>query len=204
MAQENSAPELPVIGQAYGGGFVTGITRDPENGVRRLHIAAGAEHELTGAWGQYGERIQGADSFTDSRANTEAMAIAGSRVAQLVLALEVDGFTGWAIPARDVLELLYRNFKPTADANGQYTRSGDNPSSEPVGRLYSEDDPAQTAYAGFGESEPEAFQARIYWSSTQRSALSAFGQHFADGGQNSYDGKDDKFRIRPVRSEIVP
>ncbi|MFF7108933.1 hypothetical protein [Pseudomonas sichuanensis] len=57
--------EIPAIGQAYGGGFVTGITRDPDTGVRCLHITAGAEHELVGAWGEYGVKIEGAGSFTN-------------------------------------------------------------------------------------------------------------------------------------------
>ncbi|GFM89383.1 hypothetical protein PSCICO_47820 [Pseudomonas cichorii] len=199
---ESVAVQIPAIGQAYGGGFVTGITRDTETGVRRLHITAGAEHELRGAWGKYGEKIAGADSFTDSRANTEAIAAAGSEIAQKVLALEIGGFTDWAIPARDAQELQYRHFKPTNEENWQYGRSGDNPSSEPVGKLYSEEDPAQTAHEAFREGGPEAFKERVYWSSSQRSADTAFDQNFADGDQ-SYYGKYLEFLVRPVRSEII-
>ncbi len=44
---EKAAPAVatPVIGQAYGGGFVIGITRDPVTGKRSLHISAGAADE---------------------------------------------------------------------------------------------------------------------------------------------------------------
>lgn len=199
---EQLAVQLPEIGQAYGGGFVTGITRDTETGVRRLHITAGAEHELTGAWGKYGEKIEGADSFTDSRANTEAMAAGGSEVAQKVLALSIGGHADWGIPARDVQELQHRNFKPGTEENWQYGRSGDNPSSEPVGKLYSETDPAQTVHEAFREGGPEAFQERAYWSSSQRSAYYAFTLHFEDGTQYNYD-KSNEFRVRPVRSELI-
>lgn len=76
VAQVAPAVTIPEIGQPFGGGFFSGITRDPETGKRYLNITAGAEHELVGAWGKYGEKIEGADSFTDSRANTEAMAAA--------------------------------------------------------------------------------------------------------------------------------
>ncbi|WP_288082163.1 DUF1566 domain-containing protein, partial [Pseudomonas sp.] len=195
---EKLAVQLPAIGQAYGGGFVTGITRDTETGVRRLHITASAEHELRGAWGEYGKKIEGADSFTDSLTNTQAMAAAGSELAQKVLALEVAGFTDWAIPARDVQELQYRHLKPTTEENWQYGRSGDNPSSEPAGKLYSEEDPAQTEHEAFRDGCQEAFQEACYWSSTQRSASYAFFQYFGDGHQD-IDVKHYQARVRPVR-----
>ena len=201
-AQAAPAVTLPVIGQAFGGGFVTGITRDPDTGKRYLNITAGAAHELVGAWGKYGEKIEGADSFTNSRANTEAMAAAGSELAQKVLALDIDGFTDWAIPARDVQELQYRHFKPTTEANWQYGRSGDNPNSEPVGLLYTDESPIQTSVESFREDGPETFQERAYWSSSQRSANNAFGMYFSDGGQDVYD-KGGELRVRPVRSQLI-
>ena len=203
-AVEKAAPAVttPAIGQAYGGGFVTGITRDPVTGQRFLNITAGAEHELVGKWGEYGEKIEGADSFTDSLANTKAMAAAGSELAAKVLNLSIEGFTDWAIPARDVQELQYRHFKPTTEENWAGARSGDNPNSEPVGLLYSEEDPAQTAHAAFQEGGAEAFRDTWYWSSSQRSANFAFTMYFGVGHQ----GLSDKFyelRVRPVRSELI-
>ncbi|MDM3889637.1 DUF1566 domain-containing protein [Pseudomonas juntendi] len=193
---------LPAIGEAYGGGYVTGITRDPETDVRCLHITAGAEHELKGVWGEYGKKIEGADSFTNSRANTEAMAAAGNELAKQVLALEIGGFTDWAIPARDVQELQYRHFKPTTEENWQYARSGDNPNSEPVGLLYTEENPLQTVHEAFREGGAEAFRDAAYWSSSQRSANTAFLMYFAGGTQGNY-GKSTELRVRPVRSEVI-
>lgn len=193
---------IPAIGQAYGGGFVSGITRDPETGERRLWITAGAEHELKGAWGEFGVKIEVANSFTNSRANTEAMAAAGSEVAQKVIGLTIGGHSDWAIPARDVQELQYRHFKPTTDANYCWGRDGDNPNSEPVGLLYTEESPEQTVYEAFRAGGPEAFQRAGYWSSTQRSAYDAFGMTFGDGGQGD-DVKYNELRVRPVRSEIL-
>ena len=202
VAKAASAAALPTIGQAFGGGFVTGITRDPDTGKRYLNITAGAAHELVGAWGKYGEKIEGADSFTNSRANTEAMAAAGSELAQKVLALDIDGFTDWAIPARDVQELQYRHFKPTSRENYCWNRDGDNPNSLPVGLLYTKESPAQTAIVAFREDSPEAFQARWYWSSSQRSANGAFYMHFADGYQGN-GAKYDELRVRPVRRSLI-
>ncbi|ALQ01449.1 DUF1566 domain-containing protein [Pseudomonas brassicacearum] len=201
-AQAVPAVTLPEIGQPFGGGFFSGITRDPVTGKRYLNITAGADHELVGVWGKYGEKIEGADSFTDSRANTEAMAAAGSELAQKVLTLDIGGFTDWAVPARDVQELQYRHFKPTTEANWQYGRDGDNPNSEPVGLLYTEESPTQTSVEAFQEGGPEAFQDRAYWSSSQRSAHYAFRMLF-DGGVQFYGVKHDELRVRPVRSQLI-
>lgn len=203
-AVEKAAPAVttPVIGQAYGGGFITGITRDPVTGKRSLQISAGAAHELVGAWGKYGEKIVGADSFTDSLANTQAMAAAGSELAAKVLALNIEGFADWAIPARDVQELQYRHFKPTTEENWENSRNGDNPHSEPVGQLYSTEAPLQTVHAAFQEGGVEAFRDTWYWSSSQRSAYFAFPMFFG-GGLQSYSVKGGELRVRPVRSEFI-
>jgi hypothetical protein len=203
-AVEKAAPSVttPAIGQAYGGGFVTGITRDPATGKRFLNITAGAEHELVGKWGEYGVKIEGADSFTDSRANTQAMAAAGSELAAKVLALSIGGYNDWAIPARDVQELQYRHFKPTTEENWESSRNGDNPHSEPVGQLYSAEDPLQTVHVAFQEGGPEAFRDTWYWSSSQRSADNAFTVLFDVGGQYT-NVKGGELRVRPVRSELI-
>ncbi len=200
LKKETKESPVPALGQPYGGGFFSGITL--EDGKRYINITAGAAHELVGAWGKYGEKIEGAGSFTDSRANTEAMTASGSELASKVLALNIGGFNDWAIPARDVQELQYRNLKPTTEENWQYARSGDNPSSLPVGLLYSEAEPAQTNVEAFQEGGAEAFRDTWYWSSSQRSANNAFLQHFVVGYQGN-SGKLNELRVRPVRRELI-
>lgn len=198
--QQAPAVTIPEIGAPYGGGFVTSIYQ--QDGQRYLLITAGAAHELEGEWGEYGTKIDGADSMTDSRANTEAMAAAGSELAQKVLALDIGGFTDWAIPARDVQELQYRNLKPTTDQNYCWSRDGENHNSVPVGELYSKESPAQTAVAAFQAGGAEAFKPRWYWSSSQRSADIAFYMRF-DGGSQGYYAKVLELSVRPVRSELI-
>ena len=201
-AVEKAVPAvtLPAIGQAFDGGFFSGIT--VEDGKRYLNITAGAAHELVGSWGEYGEKIEGADSFTNSRANTEAMAASGSELAQKVLALDIGGFTDWAIPARDVQELQYRHFKPTIETNWAGRRDGDNPNSEPVGLLYTDESPGQTSLEAFQEDGAEAFRDTWYWSSSQRSANDAFYMFF-DGGIQGIICKGYELRVRPVRSQLI-
>lgn len=195
-------PVTPIsaIGKAYGGGFVTGVT--VENGQRYLNITAGAAHELKGVWGARGVIIEGASSFTDSRSNTESMAAAGSELAQKVLALEIDGYTDWAIPARDVQELQYRHLKPSSEENYCWGRDGDNPNSLPIGLLYTAELPAQTTLPAFQDDGAEAFSGSWYWSSTQRSANNAFFLTFVDGFQDTYV-KFSELRVRPVRRELI-
>lgn len=191
---------LPEIGQAYGGGYFSGVIA--QDGKRYLVITAGLEYELKGKWGERGVKIEGADSFIDGRANTEAMAATGSELAQKVLVLEIGGHSDWAIPARDQQELQYRNLKPTTEANYCWGRDGDNPNSLPIGTLYTEESPTQTTVAAFQQGGTEAFADAWYWSSSQRSAYSAFDMDFGAGSQG-YDVKHGELRVRPVRSELI-
>jgi hypothetical protein len=153
--------------------------------------------ELTGPWHTAATDIEGARSYFDSRANTVAMAEAGSEIARQALAASINGHSDWVIPARDVLELLYRAHKPTTEAN--YTwRSGDNPSSIPAGYPHTETAPAQSSSEAFQASGQEAFADGWYWSSTQRSAHFAWDQNFGDGTQD-LTSKSFEARVRLVR-----
>ncbi len=80
------AAELPERGQPLAGGVF--VTRYWLNGAERALILL--PDELSGPWGEYGVKIEGADSYSDGEANTRAMAEAGSVIA--INALELDGF----------------------------------------------------------------------------------------------------------------
>jgi len=194
------ATTIPAIGEQAGGGYYTGMTTDPD-GSRWLNYTAAAKFELKGAWGKYGEDVPGARSYTDSRANTEAMAAAGSEVAQECLGLVIGGHNDWGFPARDVQELQYRNLKPTTDENYCSFRDGDNPSSVPVGYPYTEHSPTLTTVIAFQKGQPEAFSEAWYMSSTQRSAYYAYNLGFGVGGQY-IDAKYDERLARPVRRDL--
>ncbi|WP_338572056.1 hypothetical protein V6L78_28305 [Pseudomonas canadensis] len=97
------AAELPERGQPLAGGVF--VTRYWLNGIERALILL--PDELSGPWGEYGVKIEGADSYSDGEANTRAMAEAGSVIAtkaldlgghipsclegQLVMAAKADG-----------------------------------------------------------------------------------------------------------------
>ncbi len=60
----------------------------------------------------------------------------------------------------------------------------------------------QTIHAAFQEGGTEAFRDTWYWSSSQRSAYSAFGMPFGGGYQRNL-GKIGELRVRPVRRFFI-
>lgn len=191
--------DLPTIGAPFAGGFYNDLYRDQHTGEIRALITGSKAIELVGPWGLRGVNIPGARSYTDGRANTIAMAEAGSETAQKVLLINHSGYSDWAIPGRDQQEMQYRVFKPTANENWCSFRDGDNPSSIPVGYPYTANAPTQTAIEAFSEGGPAAFDARVYWSSTQYGPGTAWNLYFENGGPGSTD-KYTEFAVRPVRS----
>ncbi|BAK75782.1 hypothetical protein NH8B_0950 [Pseudogulbenkiania sp. NH8B] len=199
IAAPVQTPTIP--GTPFAGGFYVG--RFQIDGQQyALIVSPKTAGTLTGKWGEFGQDVPGARSYNDGRANTLAMAEAGSELAQQALALNINGLDDWYIPSRDELELCYRYLKPTAGENYCSFRDGDNASSLPVGYPYTEDTPAQTPAEAFRDGGAEAFNPRWYWASTQFSPDYAWGQTFDDGYQN-VDHKDYQCRARAVRRELV-
>jgi hypothetical protein len=188
---------IPAIGTAFEGGFYAG--RFQIDGQQyALIVAPKAEGETSGKWGEHGQDVPGARSHNDGRANTLAMAEAGSALAQWALGLSIAGHEDWYLPSRDELEILYRNLKPTDNENYCSFRDGDNASSLPAGYPYTEESPAQTAIKAFQTGQPEAFEPRWHWASTQYSPHHAWGQNFGAGNQYGYH-KLTELRARAVR-----
>lgn len=185
------------IGTPFEGGFFAGRFRIGTDEFA-LIVAPKAEGETTGKWGEYGADIEGARSCFDGKANTQAMTEAGSDLAKWALGLTIGGLADWYLPSRDELEILYRHLKPTTDENYCSFRDGDNASSVPPGFPYTEQSPAQTAVEAFQDGQPEAFDARWYWASTQFSPVNAWTQDFGVGSQN-VSHKGVEFRARAVR-----
>lgn len=188
--------ELPAIGAALAGGFFAG--RFQIAGTHFALVVSPAASEIVGAWGEFGTKIAGRLDFIDGRQNTVELAEAGSDLARAIMQLDINGFSDWFLPARDQLELLYRNFKPTDTKNYCGYLDGYNANSVPPGSMYEQNPPIKTAAADFQADGPQALQPKWYWSSTQYSAYYAFYQDFDGGTQYLYD-KGLKLRARAVR-----
>jgi hypothetical protein len=101
---------LPQVGQMLEEqrGIFLGLFPDDNGGNYGLILPTGEGADLGNhEWGLYCTDVPGATSNTDGLANTRAMADAGSEVAKLALAAEVDGLGGLYIPSRHEARLAY-------------------------------------------------------------------------------------------------
>jgi hypothetical protein len=191
---------LPPIGTEFAGGFFGGLVKVGDDTLAVIW-APKALGQARKAWLPSYTQIPGTDSRSDSVANTKAMVAASSPAALFATALTINGFSDWVVPARDVLELAYRHFKPTTDENYADGIDGVNESSVPLGEAYTDEFPKQTQLELFAEGGAEAFDAAWYWSSTQSTQFSDYGawnQGFNHGSQNDYDKKFEG-AVRAVR-----
>lgn len=219
---------IPTIGDAAWGGYMAGIidtTRvgsigggDPSQaGLRYLLIVSPKSIEFTTGkkWKTSDDAGPAATAtLWDGLAATEAMYAAGSAYEAATycreLAFPQDGGSRWYLPAKNELELLYRNLKPTTEPH--YNASGANVASDPTGAAYtagSSDNPSQSGIAAFQQGGAQALEgvsSPYYWSSSEYSAPNAWGQ-FAGGSLAGFQGNATKTytdrRVRPVRRFVL-
>ncbi len=186
-------------GDAIGGGFFAGRIRQ-DDGIYVLVVAPkdGGGHAET-VWHTDRKRLDDALSYYDGNGNTIAMGRAGSALALWAIGLQINGMHDWYLPARDELELAYRNLKPT-EGNYAGFRDGENISAVPATYTYTKESPAQTGVAAFQDDGDEAFEEAWYWTSTQYAGYSddAWCQLFNGGVQGNYH-EDYELRARAVR-----
>ncbi len=193
------------IGMLHQGGFFAGKINIGGH-TYALIVAPKAEGEREDVQynAEYVNEITGAKSFNDGLTNTNAMADAGSDLAKWARGLQIGGFDDWYIPSQDELEVIYRNLKPTSNANSFYMRSGINASAVPPTHPYTKSEPARTFAAAFQDGGEEAFANMYYWTSTQHAAYSgdAWSQSFDNGFQLSYLTYY-QLRARAVRRVLI-
>lgn len=140
--------------------------------------------------------------------------------------LNINGYSDWYIPARDELELCWRNLKPGTENNyltrptaqafdykkdGSYgdtaATNGTNNNSAPAGAAYTASVPGQTLALPFRTGGAEAFTygSAYYWSSSDYDATSAWFQGWSSSipGYQDSNGKTSTFRVRGVRRSII-
>lgn len=168
-------------------------------------------------------------TLTEGWEATNAMLAAGTAAqypaAHWARALVINGYSDWYIPARDELELAWRNLKPVTTDNyigsrynspisykqsGAYSDAtaaqGVNLNSSPQSPAYTLTDPAQTSSAAFRAGGSEEFAwGNYFWTSSEASAATAWGQYW-NASYPGNQGNDDKAylrRVRAVRRSII-
>jgi len=168
-------------------------------------------------------------TLTEGRKATLAMVSAGSAAvypaAHFCNNLSIGGKTDWYLPARDELELCWRNLKPTTNGNynggrtdsyfdyktlGAYddvaAEQGINLNSNPAGAAYTASSPARTTVAAFQEGGSEAFSGEVYyWSSSEYNTSTAWFQSWysLSSGYQYASTKAFSYRVRAVRRSII-
>jgi hypothetical protein len=142
--------------------------------------------------------------------------------------LSIGSRTDWYLPARDELELCWRNLKPTTTANytttdrptgatPNYANDGSfgdvanthglNNNSAPTGAAYTSSVPGQTAATAFrtGGAEAYEFGSSSYWSASEYSATKAWSQNWSTSfpGYQNPTNKTGASRVRAVRRSII-
>lgn len=210
----------PGIGDNVYGGYYAGMIDTRSIGGKR-YLLVMSPYNLESNIGVQWRTSNGewAPTATQSRWNglaaTEAMVAAGTSYSAANWAWSrpvntSDGGSKWYVPAKDELELLYRNFKPTSENN--WTGSGANPSSLPTGSNYALSASPSIAtdtlfrQAGGAQALAQAINGSLiyvyYWSSTECSIDNACTANVAGvyAGLQAENAKNNGvIRVRPVR-----
>ncbi len=174
-------------------------------------------------------------TLTNGRAATAAMIAANTAAGSVIYpaadfvrgvnTAALSGYADWELPARDWLELMWRNLKPVTLDNNVATRPktniyirdantddianegrGLNRHSIPAGAAYTTTNPAQTSLAPFQSGGAEAPPWEIsFWSSSEYSSTIAWLQAYSTStpGRQGVANKSSSYRVRAVRRSIM-
>lgn len=101
MNDRNSQLAIPTAaGEAFAGGRYLGRFFASTAPYALIRAPKALGQFEPSPWNKNLKKVAGALSVYDGLANTQAMAEAGSKIAERALALQIDGFDDWYIPSR--------------------------------------------------------------------------------------------------------
>ena len=196
------------IGLELEGGYYVGKIQRAD-GVYALIVAPKALGQSKLAWKNANTTSGACKSLNNGAINTAHMVASGSATvypaAHYCNNLIINGYSDWYLPARDELEIAYRNFKPITYSQSTKTRSkssyvytdindgasnnvGMNSHSIPASGAYTTSNPAQTSLALFKQGGAESFYIddwSEYCASTEYSSTYAWRQYFSSNSTSS-------------------
>lgn len=202
-AASNSVTPLPVIGDAFGGGYFAGQISTAGNSIADFNLVVGplSTAQASKQWKTSRTSTTGTSSVIDGPTNSANMNNSSHPAAEFCEGLTIGGFSDWYMSAKNELEVCYYNLKPTTTNNN--TGFGINANAVPArASNYTSGTPAQTSATVFQTGNAEAFTAALYWSSTELGATGAWLQNFSNGYQG-VDYKNISIRVRAIRRVAV-
>jgi plastocyanin len=155
------------LGAAYGGGYYGGTMIDSAQNSYYLIVSPKSAENFIARYTGTGSGTQGLAQPGDGALNTQQEYQGDSEYAAAAYAdqLSIQGTDGityndWYIPARDELEMLYRNFKPTNDVNDTTSPAANGNSVPSFNGLYGTTVPGKTNKSLFqGGTGSQAFES---------------------------------------------
>ena len=204
------------------GGYYGGMIRYDDGRLFVLIVSPKASGQSTSKqWATSLQPIGTTGSLYDGWKNTSLNNNDTYPAFQWARSLTINGFSDWYIPARDELEICYRNLKPRTNSNVVYASraanwgvpagtyngvdnqgNGHNEYSVPNGSAYTSTNPAQTSIAVFQSGGSECFDSNWYWSSTWFLSSLAWIQYFNYGTQLNY-AQTGRCYVRCVRRVAI-
>jgi hypothetical protein len=122
--RESDNDDLIAIGKSYEGGIIFKIDGTGQHGL----VYSPDLYMGFCPWGCCGTRITGADGTAVGTGNQNTMSIEiecaeTNTAAHYCATLEIDGYTGWYLPSKDELKLIYENLKEANFLSRFYKRN---------------------------------------------------------------------------------
>lgn len=123
---EKAALKVPQLGEYWEGqgGIYAGLMPG-ENGQRPYHLIVSEESAECVEWGEYGQKIEGADSRIDGAANTKAILAADGDhpAAQWAAQYTKDGHSDFYLPAQREQNLCFATIPDKFETDDWYWTS---------------------------------------------------------------------------------
>jgi hypothetical protein len=189
-----------IIGQSYGGGFYAGQISVAGDGIATHYLIVAPKSSGQGLfqWKTANTSTAGTGSVIAGPTNSSNMNNSSHPAAQFCESLSINGYGDWYMPAKNELEVIYYNLKPTTTLND--INSGSNLNAIPSrASNYTTGTPSQIAVTLFQSGGSEASDASVYWSSTEASSTTGWSQDFDNGQQRTDAQKLSTLAVRAVR-----